>query len=309
MLPDGRGGGDASSRRAPRRKSVNVHKVPIDGMILDVGPASVAHMAGLLANCKTLLWNGRMGAFEISPFGEGTFALAREAAKLTKAGSLVSVAGGGDTVAALNAAGVADDFTYVSTAGGAFLEWLEGQGAAGRGGADAVKGVRAVIFDLDGTLADSAPDIANALNATLVAAGYGAHHLEIIKTMVGGGANVLVERALRAHGTDPDVSRVEQMLADFLVRYRAQPCAVTVLYPGALNVLNACRDAGFSLGICTNKPADLTEMVLDGLGVRAHFRERGRGHASASTQTGARHAAQSVVRVGRRTERGDHGRR
>lgn len=106
---------------------VSVHKIPIDGMILDVGPASVAHMAGLLANCKTLLWNGPMGAFEISPFGEGTFALAREAAKLTKAGSLVSVAGGGDTVAALNAAGVADDFTYLSTAGGAFLEWLEGK--------------------------------------------------------------------------------------------------------------------------------------------------------------------------------------
>jgi phosphoglycerate kinase len=68
-----------------------------------------------------------MGAFEITPFGEGTFALAREAARLTKAGSLVSVAGGGDTVAALNAAGVADDFTYISTAGGAFLEWLEGK--------------------------------------------------------------------------------------------------------------------------------------------------------------------------------------
>ncbi len=106
---------------------VSVHKIPIDGMILDVGPASVAHMAGLLRECKTLLWNGPMGAFEISPFGEGTFALAREAAKLTKAGRLVSVAGGGDTVAALNAAGVAGDFTYLSTAGGAFLEWLEGK--------------------------------------------------------------------------------------------------------------------------------------------------------------------------------------
>jgi len=101
--------------------------VPADAMILDVGPKSVAHMRDVLAECRTLLWNGPLGAFEISPFGEGTFALAREAATLTKAGALVSVAGGGDTVAALNAAGVTDDFTYVSTAGGAFLEWLEGR--------------------------------------------------------------------------------------------------------------------------------------------------------------------------------------
>lgn len=101
--------------------------VPEDAMILDVGPASVAHVSGVLKECRTLLWNGPMGAFEIAPFGEGTFALAREAAALTKQGKLVSVAGGGDTVAALNAAGVTDDFTYVSTAGGAFLEWLEGQ--------------------------------------------------------------------------------------------------------------------------------------------------------------------------------------
>jgi phosphoglycerate kinase len=106
---------------------VNIHKVPLDAMILDVGPASVAHVAKVLDGCRTLLWNGPMGAFEISPFGEGTFALARQAAALTKAGKLVSVAGGGDTVAALNAAGVTGDFTYVSTAGGAFLEWLEGQ--------------------------------------------------------------------------------------------------------------------------------------------------------------------------------------
>lgn len=106
---------------------VSVDHVPRGSMILDIGPASVAHMAKLLGSCKTLLWNGPMGAFEIAPFGEGTFALAREAAKLTKSGSLVSVAGGGDTVAALNAAGAADDFTYLSTAGGAFLEWLEGK--------------------------------------------------------------------------------------------------------------------------------------------------------------------------------------
>ena len=101
--------------------------VPSDAMILDVGPKSVAHMKDVLKECKTLLWNGPLGAFEIAPFGDGTFALAREAARLTKAGKLVTVAGGGDTVAALNAAGVADDFTYVSTAGGAFLEWLEGR--------------------------------------------------------------------------------------------------------------------------------------------------------------------------------------
>ena len=106
---------------------VSVHKVPLDAMILDVGPESVAHVAKVLEGCKTLLWNGPMGAFEISPFGAGTFALARQAAAMTRAGKLVSVAGGGDTVAALNAAGVTQDFTYVSTAGGAFLEWLEGQ--------------------------------------------------------------------------------------------------------------------------------------------------------------------------------------
>jgi len=106
---------------------VPVDKVPADAMILDVGPASVKHVAAVLSGCKTLLWNGPMGAFEIAPFGEGTFALAKQAADLTSAGKLVSVAGGGDTVAALNAAGVTDRFTYVSTAGGAFLEWLEGR--------------------------------------------------------------------------------------------------------------------------------------------------------------------------------------
>ncbi len=107
-------------------KIVSIHKVPIDKMILDVGPESVANVAKILEGCKTVLWNGPMGAFEIALFGQGTFQLARQVASLTKAGKLVSVAGGGDTVAALNAAGVADDFTYVSTAGGAFLEWLEG---------------------------------------------------------------------------------------------------------------------------------------------------------------------------------------
>jgi len=104
-----------------------VDKTPADGMILDTGPKSVEAIVKLLGDCKTILWNGPVGAFETAPFGEGTFAIAREAARLTKEGKLVSVAGGGDTVAALNAAGVTDQFTYVSTAGGAFLEWLEGR--------------------------------------------------------------------------------------------------------------------------------------------------------------------------------------
>ena len=106
---------------------VSILDVPSDAMILDVGPKSVEHFTDVLTRCRTLLWNGPLGAFEIPPFGEGTFALAQEAAGLTKARKLVSVAGGGDTVAALNEAGVADQFTYVSTAGGAFLEWLEGR--------------------------------------------------------------------------------------------------------------------------------------------------------------------------------------
>ena len=102
-------------------------KIPADGMILDIGPKSVARLVELLKTCKTSLWNGPLGAFEIEPFGTGTFAVAKEVARLTRSGAMVSVAGGGDTVAALNAAGVTDDFTYVSTAGGAFLEWLQGR--------------------------------------------------------------------------------------------------------------------------------------------------------------------------------------
>jgi phosphoglycerate kinase len=108
-------------------RTVALDGVGAEEMILDIGPKSVAAIAAALVSCRTMLWNGPVGAFETAPFGESTFALAREAARLTKAGKLVSVAGGGDTVAALNAAGVTDDLTYVSTAGGAFLEWLEGR--------------------------------------------------------------------------------------------------------------------------------------------------------------------------------------
>lgn len=100
---------------------------PADAMILDAGPQTVARVERVLEDAKTLIWNGPMGAFEIEPFDAATNAAARRAAQLTQAGKLVSVAGGGDTVAALNQAGVADDFTYISTAGGAFLEWMEGK--------------------------------------------------------------------------------------------------------------------------------------------------------------------------------------
>lgn len=111
----------------PETRTVNVHEVAADEMILDVGPAATEALADVLKNCRTLVWNGPMGAFETPPFDTATVALARTAAALTKEGSLVSVAGGGDTVAALNQAGVAEDFTFVSTAGGAFLEWMEGR--------------------------------------------------------------------------------------------------------------------------------------------------------------------------------------
>ncbi len=114
-------------RANPPVRTVNVHEVAADEMILDVGPAAVEALADVLKTCRTLVWNGPMGAFETPPFDAATVALARTAAALTKEGSLVSVAGGGDTVAALNHAGVAGDFTFVSTAGGAFLEWMEGR--------------------------------------------------------------------------------------------------------------------------------------------------------------------------------------
>ena len=111
----------------PSVRTCNVHEVAADEMILDVGPAAVEALADVLKTCRTLVWNGPLGAFETPPFDEATVALAKTAAALTKESSLVSVAGGGDTVAALNHAGVAADFSFVSTAGGAFLEWMEGR--------------------------------------------------------------------------------------------------------------------------------------------------------------------------------------
>ncbi len=115
----------------PATRTVNVHEVAADEMILDVGPAAVESLGDVLKNCRTLVWNGPLGAFETLPFDTATVALAKTAAALTQDGSLVSVAGGGDTVAALNHAGVADAFTFVSTAGGAFLEWMEGKDLPG----------------------------------------------------------------------------------------------------------------------------------------------------------------------------------
>jgi phosphoglycerate kinase len=111
----------------PSLRHCNVHEVAADEMILDIGPAAVEALADVLKNCRTLVWNGPLGAFETPPFDTATVALVRTAAALTIEGSLVSVAGGGDTVAALNQAGVGDSFTFVSTAGGAFLEWMEGK--------------------------------------------------------------------------------------------------------------------------------------------------------------------------------------
>ena len=111
----------------PSLRTCNVHEVQPDEMILDIGPAAVEALGDVLKTCRTLVWNGPLGAFETPPFDAATVALAKTAAALTEDGTLVSVAGGGDTVAALNQAGVAGDFTFVSTAGGAFLEWMEGR--------------------------------------------------------------------------------------------------------------------------------------------------------------------------------------
>jgi phosphoglycerate kinase len=121
---------EAFAAKAPSRV-VAVDEVAPDEMILDIGPRSIEHVCSVLARVKTLVWNGPLGAFELEPFDTGTVEVAEAAAELTAAGKLVTVAGGGDTVAALNRAGVTARFTYVSTAGGAFLEWLEGKALPG----------------------------------------------------------------------------------------------------------------------------------------------------------------------------------
>ena len=108
-------------------ETVDIAAIPADAMVLDVGPRTVDAVNAWVDRAATLVWNGPLGAFEIEPFDRATVAVASHAASATRAGTLVSVAGGGDTVAALNHAAVADDFTYVSTAGGAFLEWMEGK--------------------------------------------------------------------------------------------------------------------------------------------------------------------------------------
>jgi phosphoglycerate kinase len=118
----------ATEFKAGARSSVvPIELVPEEAMILDIGPGSAEQIQGAIARCKTLVWNGPLGAFEIPPFDAGTTAVARMVAERTQAGKLMSVAGGGDTLAALAHAGVLEQFSYVSTAGGAFLEWLEGK--------------------------------------------------------------------------------------------------------------------------------------------------------------------------------------
>ncbi len=114
-------------RAGAKSETVAIDKVPADAMILDLGEKTIAAVNDWIDRAATLVWNGPLGAFEIEPFDRATVAAARHAAARTREGKLVSVAGGGDTVAALNHAGCADDFTYVSTAGGAFLEWMEGK--------------------------------------------------------------------------------------------------------------------------------------------------------------------------------------
>lgn len=121
---------EAFEAHAPHHE-YGIDAIPDAGMILDVGSLSVDRVRATIADAKTLVWNGPLGAFEKTPFDKGTVEAARYAAERTRAGHLVSIAGGGDTVSALNHAGVADDFSYVSTAGGAFLEWLEGKSLPG----------------------------------------------------------------------------------------------------------------------------------------------------------------------------------
>ncbi|MEE4288798.1 MAG: phosphoglycerate kinase [Erythrobacter sp.] len=115
----------------PSLRTANVHEVAADEMILDIGPMATEALADVLKTCRTLVWNGPLGAFETEPFDTATMALAAHVAALTQEGSLISVCGGGDTVAALAQAGVTGEVTYISTAGGAFLEWMEGKDLPG----------------------------------------------------------------------------------------------------------------------------------------------------------------------------------
>jgi len=108
-------------------KIVDIKSIPAEKMILDIGPDTAKKIEQLISSCKTLVWNGPLGAFEFKPFDTGTNAVAQSAARLTNAGNLLTVAGGGDTMSALSNAGVTASFSYISSAGGAFLEWLEGK--------------------------------------------------------------------------------------------------------------------------------------------------------------------------------------
>lgn len=130
---------------------------------------------------------------------------------------------------------------------------------------------RAVVFDLDGTLVDSAPDIAAALNVALGKAGHKALDLALVTSFVGGGARLLIERGLQACGEQAGATRIDEVYADFLAAYARDPAQLTKPYPGALAVLERLAAEGVRLGICTNKPADLTNAVLDQLTLTAFF--------------------------------------
>ena len=131
---------------------------------------------------------------------------------------------------------------------------------------------RAVVFDLDGTLVDSAPDIAVALNVALGQAGHAPLALDLVVSFAGGGARLLIERGLAACGEGPDGARIDAIYADFLAAYVRDPATLTTVYPGAVDVLRQLAARGVSLGVCTNKPAQLTQMVLEKLSLTQFFR-------------------------------------